>query len=305
MSDQAKTTAIIGLGALGMLYASQISASLGSDNIFFLGDRKRIDRYRQTPFSINGKPFSFRIEDYTKPRPVDFLIVAVKYGSLPSALDTMNASVGPDTTILSVMNGIDSEEILAERFGKDKVLYCIAQGMDAVRLGSSLTYTLPGTLCLGTRTEGQESRLKDLTNYLDKANISYIVEADIVKRLWGKFMLNVGINQTCMAYETNYGGVLAPGEAYDILTGAMKEVIELSKKEGIGLTEEDMDFYIKLIKTLSPQSVPSMRQDGMARRYSEVEMFSGVVRRLAAKHGLKVPVNDMLYEKIKEIEADY
>ncbi|MCA5011276.1 ketopantoate reductase family protein, partial [Clostridioides difficile] len=80
-----------------------------------------------------------------------------------------------------------------------------------------------------------------------------------------------------------------------------KEVIELSIKEGVHLSEKDMDFYINLIKTLSPESVPSMRQDGLARRYSEVEMFSGVVRRLAAKHGLTVPVNDMLYDKIKGI----
>ncbi|GLC81854.1 ketopantoate reductase family protein [Lacrimispora brassicae] len=304
MNDHSKTTAIVGMGALGMLYASQISASLGPDNLFFLGDRERIDRYRQTPFSINEKPFSFRIEDCTKARPVDFLIVAVKYGALSSALDTMNASVGPDTTIISVMNGIDSEEIIAERFGWEKVLYCIAQGMDAMRFGSSLTYTRPGTLCLGTRTKGQESRLKDLTRYFDRAGISYTVEDDIVKRLWGKFMLNVGINQTCMAFETNYGGVLSPGKAYETLIGAMKEVMELSQKEGVGLSEEDMDFYINLIKTLSPESVPSMRQDGMARRYSEVEMFSGVVRRLAAKHGLRVPVNDMLYEKIKEMEAE-
>ena len=118
-------------------------------------------------------------------------------------------------------------------------------------------------------------------------------------------MLNVGINQTCMAFETNYSGVLAPGKPNDALIGAMKEVIDLSKKEGVGLSEADMDFYLNLIKTLSPEGVPSMRQDGMARRYSEVEMFSGAVRRLAAKHGLPVPVNDMLYEKIKNIEAAY
>ncbi len=305
MSVGKKTTAIVGMGALGMLYASQISAGLGPESVFFLGDRERIDRYSQMPFSINGIPHSFQIIDCEKALPVDFLMVAVKYGALSSALDTMEASIGPDTTIISVMNGIDSEEILAERFGQEKVLYCIAQGMDAMRFGSRLTYTRSGTLYLGTRTIGQESRLKDLTEYFDKAGVSYKAEEDIVKRLWGKFMLNVGINQTCMAFETDYGGVLAPGEAYDVLIGAMKEVISLSQKEGVSLSEEDMTFYFNLIKTLSPESVPSMRQDGIVHRYSEVEMFSGVVRRLAKKHGLMVPVNDMLYEKIKEIEAAY
>ncbi len=48
-----------------------------------------------------------------------------------------------------------------------------------------------------------------------------------------------------------------------------------------------------------------MRQDGIAYRPSEVEMFSGTVRRLAEKHGLSVPVNDMLYKKIKDMESTY
>ena len=48
-----------------------------------------------------------------------------------------------------------------------------------------------------------------------------------------------------------------------------------------------------------------MRQDGKARRKSEVELFSGTIRRLAEKHGIPVPVNDWLYQKIHETEAGY
>lgn len=305
MTIDTKKTAIVGMGALGMLYARQIAATLGPDAVSFLADRERMDRYRETPFSINGESCTFRIEDCKEAGTADFVIVAVKYNALSSALETMKSSIGPDTTIISVMNGIDSEAIIGERFGQEKVLYCIAQGMDAMKFGSELTYTRSGELCLGTRIKGQDVRLKDLTAYFDAAGISYRTETDILKRLWGKFMLNVGINQTCMAYETNYSGALAPGEAYDTLTGAMKEVIALAQKEGIGLSEEDLAYYINLIKTLSPEGMPSMRQDGIARRHSEVEMFSGTVRRLAKKHGLKVPVNDMLYKRIKEMEAAY
>lgn len=155
------------------------------------------------------------------------------------------------------------------------------------------------------RMEGQEERLNALAAYLDQAGVPCRIEKDIEKRLWGKFMVNVGINQTCMAYETDYAGILAPGEANDTLLGAMREVISLSQKEGIYLSEEDLNYYMDLIKGLPPESAPSMRQDGIARRYSEVEMFAGTVRRMAAKHGLEVPVNDRLYGRIKEMEAAY
>ena len=305
MNKEIKKTAIIGMGALGMLYASQISSAFGPDSVYFLADQKRIGRYQKMTFTINGTPWSFPMKAPENACPADLIIIAVKYNALPSALDIMASSVGPDTTIVSVMNGIDSEAIAGKRYGDEKVLYCIAQGMDAMKFGTDLTYTRSGELCLGTRMKGQENRLDALTRYFDSARISYRTESDILKRLWGKFMLNVGINQTCMAYEANYSQALTPGTHYDTLIGAMREVILLAQKEGIALTEGDLEAYIELLKTLSPEGVPSMRQDGIAHRPSEVEMFSGTVRRLAAKHGLSVPVNDMLYDRIKDMESNY
>lgn len=305
MDKDIKRTAVVGMGALGMLYASQISSAFGPDSVCFLADQKRMERYKKMTFTINGTPWSFPIKASADADPADLIILAVKYNALPSALETMDCAVGPDTTIISVMNGIDSESITGKRYGDEKVLYCIAQGMDAMKFGTDLTYTRSGELCLGTRVNGQENRLNALTRYFDYAKINYRTESDILKRLWGKFMLNVGINQTCMAYEANYAQALNPGSIYDTLVGAMREVISLAQKEGITLTEDDLESYIELLRTLSPEGVPSMRQDGIAHRLSEVEMFSGTVRRLAAKHGLYVPVNDMLYKKIKEMEASY
>ena len=305
MNKEIKKTAIIGMGALGMLYASQISSAFGPDSVYFLADQKRIGRYQKMTFTINGTPWSFPMKAPENACPADLIIIAVKYNALPSALDIMASSVGPDTTIISVMNGIDSEAITGKRYGDEKVLYCIAQGMDAMKFGTDLTYTKLGELCLGTRIKGQENRFDALTRYFDSAGISYRTERDFSKRLWGKFMLNVGINQTCMAYEANYAQALTPGTPYDTLVGAMREVILLAQKEGITLTEGDLEAYIELLKTLSPEGVPSMRQDGIAHRPSEVEMFSGTVRRLAAKHGLSVPVNDMLFKKIKDMESTY
>jgi len=54
-----------------------------------------------------------------------------------------------------------------------------------------------------------------------------------------------------------------------------------------------------------PDGEPSMRQDSKAHRKSEVELFAGTIRRLAGKHGISVPVNNWLYEKIMDMEAGY
>ena len=45
------------------------------------------------------------------------LLVAVKHHGLARALDDVAPFVGPGTTFVSVLNGLDSEEVIAQRFG--------------------------------------------------------------------------------------------------------------------------------------------------------------------------------------------
>ena len=133
----------------------------------------------------------------------------------------------------------------------------------------------------------------------------YVTEEDIMLRMWSKFMLNVGVNQTCMVYGTDYAGCLKPGEAHDVMIAAMREVKAVANAEGIGITEETIEEYIDILRTLRPDSVPSMRQDSMQKRKTEVDMFAGTVIELAEKHGIPVPANEFLFYRAKQIEAAY
>lgn len=301
-----ETTAIIGMGALGLLYADRIVKARGQEGTVFILDDERMEKYRGRRFTINGEEKEFAMTAASTMKPVDLVIVAVKYNGLPSAIETMKSCVGKDTIILSVMNGIDSEEMIAEVYGKEHLIYTVAQGMDAMKFGDALNYTKEGELRIGVVEESQKKNLEEVCYYFDDIQMPYTAEDDILKRMWGKFMLNVGVNQTCHAYETTYSGVLTEGsEENRIFTGAMDEVIQLSQAVGINLSQEDAKYYKKIISTLKPDGVPSMRQDGIAKRKTEVEMFAGIVRKLAKKHGIATPVNDLLYEKIKKIEEAY
>ena len=89
------------------------------------------------------------------------------------------------------------------------------------------------------------------------------------------------------------------------MIGAMREVVAVANAEGVPLSEQDVTTWVDIIDHLPSDGEPSMRQDGKNRRKSEVELFSGTIRRLAAKHGIPVPVNDWLYEQIQEMERAY
>lgn len=303
---QIETVNIVGMGALGLLYGNMIQESLGEGHVTYVMDDARYERCKNDENKVNGVPVYFEKVKASEAKPCDLLIVAVKYTGLEAALDVMESSVGEDTIIISVMNGISSEEIIGERYGMDRVIHAIAQGMDAMHFGAQLQYTKSGQLCVGVTNASMEEKLARLTAFFERAKIAHTVEADILYRMWGKFMLNVGINQTCMAYGTGYAGAMKPGsEAAMTLVGAMREVILLANAEGVALTEGDLKMYIDLVKTLAPDATPSMGQDRINRRPSEVEMFAGTVIKMAKKHDIPVPANEFLYRRVKEIEAAY
>lgn len=296
---------IVGMGALGLLYGSLITRALGSGTVTYVMDDGRYARHAGKTHRINGEVMDFSVTRASEATPADLVIVAVKGTGLAAALDTMATSVGSDTTIISVLNGISSEEIIAQRFGAERIVHTVAIAMDAMNFGGDLTYTKAGHLCLGVIDSAVQPHLDRLTAFFDGAGVDYVVE-DIRRRMWSKFMVNVGINQVCMVYNTGYGGALATGsEARMTLIAAMREVILLANAEGIDLGEHDLREYLQILSVFPDDATPSMGQDRINRRLSEVELFAGTMIRLAQKHDLPVPANDFLYRRVREIEAAY
>lgn len=295
---------IAGMGALGIMYGDFIKKHGG--DVAFVMDKQRFEKYGGKEVFCNDFPQSFQMEESSQASPADLVIVAVKYSGLPSVMETIQNSVGENTVILSVMNGIMSEAILADRYGWNKVIYAIAEGMDAMKFGSRLRYTRMGKIVIGGTRPEQKKQVEKVAGIFRSLELPYEEATDIMHRLWGKFMLNVGVNQVCMAYGTDYEGALGKNrEAHEDMLGAMKEVLALGNAEGIPLTEKDIDYYVGLLKQLDPKGMPSMAQDRISRRPSEVEMFAGTVIPLGKKHGISTPVNQKLYNKILEIEKGY
>jgi 2-dehydropantoate 2-reductase len=225
---------------------------------------------------------------------------------LKDAIKAVKNQVGQNTIILSALNGITSESIIGQTYGMDKILYCVAQGMDAVKVGNKLTYENMGLLCFGEKEPGIISpKVEKVAEFFRKMEVPFEIDTDMVKRQWGKLMLNVGVNQTVAVYESNYGEIQREGQARDTMIAAMREVMKLSNKEGINLTEDDLNYWLKVLDRLSPEGKPSMLQDIEAKRYSEVDLFAGTVIELGEKYGIFTPVNQELYNRIKVMETQY
>lgn len=299
-----KKVGIIGLGALGLLFAKEMTENHADVSIIV--DEGRAAKYSADGMFVNDERVELHYVTPAQAETMDLILFCTKIGGLAEAMETAAPFVGKETLLLSVLNGITSEEMLSERFGAENVLYATAQGMDATKDGNRLFCKSTGMIMLGEKESGPVSaRAQMVTDFLMAHGVRSEAVCDMVRRQWSKLMLNDGVNQVCMVYEGTYATIHAPGEARDMMIAAMRETQALAKLEGYIITDEELNNWVALMDSLAPEGMPSMRQDGLAKRKSEVELFSGTVIRRAAKFGLPVPVNEHLYKTVLEMEAQY
>ena len=303
-----RNVAIVGMGALGIMYGWLIKKNLDEEKLYFVGDSQRIAKLANEPVYCNGERCDFAM---IAPEDVDFeldlVIVAIKATALESVTEMIKPFVSKDTIVISLLNGISSEEYLEQHLDSGTVITCIAQGMDALKVGNQLTYTQLGRLCVGLtpKEASKQEALDRLIVFFEAMEIPYTLETDINHRVWGKWMLNVGVNQVVMVVKGTFKTVQQEGPARELMIGAMKEVISVAKASGVNLSNADLEGYLDLIATLNPEGMPSMAQDGVARRYSEVDLFAGTVIKKAKELHVPVPINEQLYNQVMDIESQY
>lgn len=306
MNSSIETVTIIGAGAMGATYAG-LFHDLNPNGVAFIAGEARGVRLRREGVMVNGRPYRIPVYHPDElPQPADFVMVAVKHHHLEQAIRDMKRAVGADTTILSVMNGIDSEERLSAVYGAEKVLYAIAVGMDAVRMGNEVSYRNQGKILFGKGPNPiEEERVQRVKELFDRAGIVCEVAPDMLRLLWWKFMINVGINQASAVLGGTYGLFQTSPEARVLTEDAMREVMSVAKAVGVTLTEEDLNNWHTVLYALNPDGKTSMLQDIEAKQKTEVEMLAGKVTELGKRFGVPTPVNEKLLHQIKEMEKSY
>ncbi len=294
--------AIIGAGAIGASLGELLCRSY--DTVRIIADGERAGRYARDGIRINDTLWIPPTDEGTS--PYDLVIIAVKFNQFHEILPVVDRMVGEHTQILSLLNGLATEEILIERYGDEHVLYGFTVGQDARREGNSIIYTLMGRIVFGERVNTlahPTQRVAEIRTYLQVAGVEVVVPEDMAYELWWKFMVNVGVNQASAYLNAPFGVFQAGGEALDLMIELCREVMRLSESTAHPLKEEDLSRWIELLMTLDPQGRTSMLQDFDARRRSELELFAGTVLEKAAQAGIDVPVNRKVYEALSAREG--
>src|SRR5208282_5255259 len=104
-------------------------------------------------------------------------------------------------------------------------------------------------------------RVSRIARFFERTGVPFVVPGDMIRSLWYKFMINVGINQASAVIRAPYGVFQTMPEAREVMESAMRETVELSRSLGTGLRDEDVAAWYDTLSKLAADGKTSMLQD--------------------------------------------
>lgn len=289
-----KNVIICGLGALGLTYASKLKDVC---DLKILANPERIEKYKKNPPKLNGNIINL---DYILPSAhwsADLIIISTKATGLDFAIEYIKNFVNEDTIIISLINGISSEEKISNTYKQAQVLKSYFIGHSAMRDGNSVLQDGIGKIVL----EPNEK----LEQFFTKNNIDFETCENMLYSMWVKLGVNIILNQLSAIHKMTVGELRNLPEYYPLAKNLLKEVKEIAQSIGIKGIENYETEVLKSVMLIADDGKTSMLQDVLAKRKTEVEIFSGEILKLGKIYNIKTPNNQEIYNKIKLLERDF
>ena len=225
---------------------------------------------------------------------MDLIIIAVKNFQLESTFPVIEPLLGENTIILPLLNGIESERVLSERYGEERVIYAFISNLSVVREGNNVSSFSKGRITMGEKDNTLSERILKLKDFFEANGQDVVIPEDIHHEKWLKFMTNTCFNTLTALLEADYD---ATGSNRDMIRAARliaKEVQSVGRRRGVELTSDDIETMIRNTSMLSGKGRSSMLEDMLSGRETENRYFAGSVSRMGKQYSIVTPYCDLL-----------
>ena len=296
MASQKLKVAVVGAGGTGAYYGGAL-AKAGHD-VTFIARGSHLDAINKSGLQLNTVLLgdfhldSPATDDMSSIDPVDLVIFAVKSWGTETAIADMAGLVGNNTLIISTQNGIDSERLLSDAFGKEHVLGCTATVSSMITSPGVVTQAGgPGSLVVGALTEGQSARVNDLATQCVAAGIAAETHQNIELAIWEKFTFICALSGMTALTRKPIGEIFAQESTTQMYLQVLSEVAEVGRASGIPLPQSIAADLLATTQAREPFIIGSMGHDLIANNPIEISFLNARVVELGTTHNIKTPAN--------------
>ena len=303
--------AVVGTGALGSLYAGYLARS--GEEVYAIDIKEDIiSAIRSSGIRIvepEGNEVSIPVKKATlKPEEVgklDLVILLPKSRQTQDAARSARCLFGPETVGLTVQNGLGNAEAIEAIVGEGRILAGVTMNGSTSLAPGRILHGGRGETVIGEMRGGPSPRAEKIAAAFNKAGLSTHVSSEVWNDVWGKLLVNVGVNALTAITRLRNGLVVKHPEARNILKRSVEEAERVARAKGIRLPFENAAQKVENACLTTKANFSSMLQDVLSQRETEVDFINGAVVREGEKLGIETPVNRVLTYLVKTLEKTY
>lgn len=290
--------AVIGAGAVGCYYGGLLLKA--GHEVTFVGRPPHVDAINAHGLLLDTQTFRGHLPakaatDAGALAAPDLVLFCVKSADTEQAGRSLAGRLRPETTVLSLQNGVDNPQRLRSVTGHPVIAAVVYVGSEMAGPGH-VRHHGGGHLVIGAAPESEA-----LARTLEAAGIRTTIAEDIERTQWTKLITNCAFNALSAVAGIAYGPLLDVEGAKDVVAGAIEEAAAVARACGVPMPD-DLAAQVLKVPAAMPNQKSSTAQDLARGKPSEIDFLNGYIVRKGAELGIPVPTNQALQVMVKLVE---
>ncbi len=299
---------IIGAGAMGCLFAARLRRA-GFPVALLEHSAERVKAIAQQGIRVEGVTGEYTVHvpifsETSSIAPPDMALICVKSSDTRKAAEALKDCLKPETSVITLQNGLGNVEVLAEFLGKRRIIGGATSEGATVLSHGRIRHAGQGKTLIGP-AEGPDDRAQEIASALNRAGFKTEVTESIDSIIWGKLIVNVGINAIAAITRLRNGQLLQFPDIVAMIEGAVGEAAKVAEAKNIILPYDNPLGRVLEVCTATSDNICSMLQDVLNKRTTEIDSINGAIVREGKAHGIPTPINFALASLVRVMEQTY
>jgi 2-dehydropantoate 2-reductase len=298
-----KQILIVGAGSVGGFFGARLAKN--NPDVSFLLRPNTLAAVKRNGLTIRSADSTLTVRpqvasDALKLHRPELIVLGVKAYDLDEALNQIEPVLTDKTVILTLQNGIDTEDRLIERFKRDCVVGGVAYIYSKIAEPGVIDHYKKGAVAIGELMGHESERLLAIRDLFTSAGIPCHISKDIRRAKWEKMCWNCVFNPITVLIDDHVAKALDYPEMTGVIRQIVGEVAAVSAAMKVPLPLDMPERVVKATQEIRDIHT-SMYDDWKAGRRTEIDYLNGFIVRKGHELGIPTPVNEALTAMIKTI----
>lgn len=301
---------VIGVGPIGSIMAAHLAKA--GHNVTLVDILKdHLDEIRRSGLTITGfkeMNVSFPGEnlchsiDEIRGREIDAIFISVKASILPKILPMLKNVAKQGTIFVSLQNGLDAEDLIADVFGKGNTLRIVVNyAGNLIDNGKVRMSFFNAPNYIGTIDPAAEEKAGTLAEVITAADLETAFTLEIKKYEWEKTILNTALSPVCALTRRTMKQMMELEETRELVEAILREGIEVAEANGIHFESGFLEHCMGYLDNAGHHKT-SMHVDLERGSPTEIGFLNGKIVEYGKLKGIPTPYNSTIVSLIRGSE---